>query len=229
MLNRWAPSTNNKYKRGWARREEWCRLHPESPAQPAIAFYIGLYFNDLVIDECKFGALTKASAGIRWGHLTAGFSNPMDNDFVKIVLEEAKRKVGRPPSAQKEPMSPEMVKTVVQCFGQGTNLLNHRTVVICLLGFSGFLRISELMNTQVKHLRFFTSHLEITIPKAKNDQLREGHIVHIKRLYSQFCPVHWLQDYLDRTGLKNSHNNYIISRLAKTGSSHKAHGYKPLA
>ena len=228
-MNRWAPSTNNKYQRGWTRWEEWCRLHPESPARPAIAFYIGLYFNDLVIEGCKFGTLTEASAAIRWGHLGFGFDNPMDNQFVNIVLEGAKREVGMPPSAQKEPMSPEMVKEVVQLFGQGTNLLHHRTVVICLLGFSGFLRISELLDIQIKHLTFLSSHLEILIPKAKNDQLRQGHIVHIKRLNSQFCPVQWLQAYLDRSGLITGENNYIISRLAKSRSGHRAYGYKPLA
>ena len=122
-----------------------------------------------------------------------------------------------------------MVKEVVQLFGQGTNLLHHRTVVICLLGFSGFLRISELLDIQIKHLTFLSSHLEILILKAKNDQLRQGHIVHIKRLNSQFCPVQWLQAYLDRSGLITGENNYIISRLAKSRSGHRAYGYKPLA
>ena len=69
-----------------------------------------------------------------------------------------------------------MAKTVVELFGQDGNILNPRTIVICLLAFSEFVRISELVNIQVKHLEFCTNHLEITIPKAKPDQLREGHV-----------------------------------------------------
>ena len=117
VLGRWAPATNAKYQRGWVRWEEWCRRHPESPARPAIAFYICLYLNDLVLDECKFGALNEAASGIRWGHLQAGFANPMDNEFVGIVLEGAKRKVGKP-------MTSDIAKKVAELFGQGSNLVH---------------------------------------------------------------------------------------------------------
>ena len=147
----------------------------------------------------------------------------------KHSLGGGKKKSRQAIKGSKRTMSPEMVKEVVQLFGQGTNLLHHRTVVICLLGFSGFLRISELLDIQIKHLTFLSSHLEIFIPKAKTTSLRQGHIVHIKRLNSQFCPVQWLQAYLDRSGLITGENNYIISRLAKSRSGHRAYGYKPLA
>ena len=153
----------------------------------------------------------------------------MDNAFVSIVLEGAKRVVGKPPSRQKEPMSAEMVRQVVDLFGQGSNLLHHRTVVICLLGFAGFLRVSELIEIRVKHLQFRQSHLEITIPKAKNDQMREGHIVHIARSFSQYCPVFWVSDYLEKAQLLLNGDNYVICRLAKTTLGHNAHGHRPLS
>ena len=225
---RWAPSTSTKYLGGWEKWESWCRMHPESPARPAVAFYICLYVNDLVLSKCKYGALNTAAASIRWGHLSWGLDNPMDNQFVAIVLEGAKRTVGKPPSQQKEPMTVEMAKQVTELFGRGSNLLEHRSVVICLLGFSGFLRISELIEIQIKHLKFFDSHLEITIPKAKNDQEREGHIVHIARTFSEHCPVQWVGNYLAETGLGDEDENYLICRLAKTSRGHNAHGNRPL-
>ena len=110
---RWASSTTQKYAAGWEKWERWCRIHPESPARPAIAFYICLYINDLVLGECKYGALTTAASGIRWGHLSWGLENPMDNEFVNIVLEGAKRVVGKPASQQKEPLTVDMAKRVV--------------------------------------------------------------------------------------------------------------------
>ena len=125
-------------------------------------------------------------------------------------------------------MTAEMAKKVVELLGIGNNLLHHRTVVICLLGFSGFLRISELIEIQVRHLSFLDSHLEITIPKAKNDQMREGHIVHIARTHTEHCPVYWLRKYLQDTGLQCDENNYVVSRLAKTRTGHNAHGHRPL-
>ena len=65
-----------------------------------------------------------------------------------------------------------MAKAVAELFREDPSLVNHRTVAICLLAFSGFMRISKLVDTQVKHLKFATEHLEITIPKPKMDQLR---------------------------------------------------------
>ena len=118
VMGRWAPATNVKYQRGWDKWEEWCRRYPESPVRPASAFYICLYINDMVLQDCKFGALTEAASGIRWGHLQVGFANPMDNEFIGIVLEGAKRKVGKPTSCQKEPMTSDMAKKVVELFGQ---------------------------------------------------------------------------------------------------------------
>ena len=91
--------------------------------------------NDLVLDHCKYGALTSASV----------MSNPMENEFVKIVLEGAKRTMGKPLSQQKEPMTVDMAKQVVEFLGLGDSLLHKRSVVICLLVFSGFLWISELI------------------------------------------------------------------------------------
>ena len=153
----------------------------------------------------------------------------MQNDFLSITLEGAKRTIGKPPSQQQEPMSAEMAKQVMDRFGRSENVVHRRTALICLLGFSGFMRISELIAIQVKHLQFKHGHLEILIPQAKNDQQREGHIIHIKMVEPAYCPVQALKQYLALTQLDRDEENYIISRLAKTKNGHNAHGRKPLA
>ena len=227
---RWANSTTEKYSRAWVKWESWCSTHTESPARPASTFYIALYINDLVLGGCKYGALDAASSGIRWGHITTGLPNPMDDLFLSTVLEGAKRTVGKPKgNGQKEPMSADMAKQIVSYFGHKPNLLHHRLVVVCLLGFSGFLRISELVAIQLEHLRFTSTYLDITIPKAKNDQQREGHVVTIARTGTPFCPVDWVERYLQATGLDSDSNNYLISRLSKTRKGHNAHGSRPLS
>ena len=183
----------------------------------------------MVMDRCKFGALDAAASGIRWGHLVVGLSNPMDNLFVQTVLEGAKRVVGKPRGEnQKEPMSLEMVQQVVTYYGPNPNLIAHRVIVVCLLGFSGFLRISELVAIQIQHLTFSVSELQILIPKAKNDQMREGHKVFISRAESNCCPVRWVQTYIEATGLSKDKENFLISRLSKTRKGHNAHGKQPL-
>ena len=176
------------------------------------------------------GTLDAAAAGIRWGHVKDGWPNPGDNVFVKTALEGARRTVGRTKnSRQKEPFTTDMAKKVVQKYGYSSNLLHHRSVVICLLGFAGFLRISELLHIQMGDVLFTSSHLEITIPKAKNDQVRQGHVVYISRTGSPYCPVSWTEKYIKKTELAKSDDNYLICRLNKTRSGHRADGRRKLS
>ena len=144
-------------------------------------------------------------------------------------MEGARRVIGKPPSQEKDLINTDIAKTVLETFRQDTNLVHQRMVIICLLAFSSFLRISELVNIQVKHLTFTNNHLEIIIPKSKMDQQRQGHILHMNRSDSPYCLVQWLTIYLNRTDLIKDSENFIISRLAKTGTGHNAHGEKQLA
>ena len=92
---RWAESTTEKYDKAWQKWVLWCQEYPESAKLPANTFYIPLFFNDMVLDSCKYGALEAAALGIRYGHIIAGFANPLENLFVKAALEGAKRIVGK--------------------------------------------------------------------------------------------------------------------------------------
>ena len=143
----------------------------------------------MVLDDCKLGTLNSAASGIRYGHVIAGYSNPMENIFVKTAVEGAKRTIGNGNGKrQKEPVTTDMIKAIVTTYGfsQPQNLIHLRFVIACLLGFSGFLRISELLEIRVRELTFDKECMKILIPKAKNDQMREGHIVHISRTNSDY-------------------------------------------
>ena len=204
--------------------------HPESCPLPADPFYIALYINDLVLTQCAPGALTSAVCGIRYGHVTSGLRNPADNLFVKI-LEGAQRTVGRnsPPKIhrQKEPVTMDMVKAIVDMYASPFNLLHHRFILTCLLGFTGFLRISELLEIRIRNIAFHDDCVKIVIPKSKTDQVREGHIVHIVRSNGSYCPVSWLERYISDANLRQP-NYFLICRLSKTKEGHLAKGIHPL-
>ena len=89
-------------------------------------------------------------------------------------------------------------------------------MAICLVGFSGFLRISEFSAMQIRHVVFTFTHVAVTIPKAKYDQSRERHIGHMPRSGSRYCLVHWLEKYINATGLSRDSNTFVISRLDNT-------------
>jgi len=131
-------------------------------------------------------------------------------------------------SKKKDPFTPEMIKFIVNFYGSvNANLYELRFLIICLLCFSGFLRISELLNTKVKDLKFYCDYLTVTLEKSKTDQLREGNIVFISKTNSSFCPVVHTKSYIENAQLDS--DDYLISRLVKTEHGHKAVGSKKVA
>ena len=102
-----------------------------------------------------------------------------------------------------------MIKTLVTKYG-GEN-------------FSGFLRIDELLDVKLNHMKIQESHLEIVILKSKTDQHREGHVVYISRIKSEYCPVKYLEVYLQKTklGISNDKESPLIRPIFKTKSGHK--------
>ena len=122
-----------------------------------------------------------------------------------------------------------MINQLVLLYSSSNNLVHMRFLIICLLGFTGFLRVSELAAIQIKDITFFYDYVNITIPKSKTDQLREGHIVHISKTYGLSCPVYWTDKYLKATNLITQPESYLICRLAKTKHGHNALGKHPLS
>ena len=167
--------------------------------------------------------------GIRYGHVISGLQNPADNLFVKTVLEGAQRTVGKSTiHRQKEPVTPSMVKAVVDMYASPLNLLHHRFIITSLLGFTGFLRISELLEIRIQDIEFHDDYVRIVIPKSKNEQVREGHIVHIIRSNSSYCTASWLERHISNANLRQLHY-FLICRLSKRKKRILPKAYTPYA
>ena len=222
MKSAYAESTIDKYKPAWKKWLNWSEQFEEVNSCPADAFHVALYFNDLVINESSHSAIVNAYHGIRWGHINTGYDSPTDSQFVKVAFEGAKR-LSEKGNNQKDPIDPEMLKQLVNYFGFTGNILHLRFIVVCLLGFGGFFRISELLSIQVKHITFFNEYVDILIEQSKCDQLREGHIVKISKTGKTTCPVYWLNKYLDVTELRDKKEGFLICRLYATKKGHNVH------
>ena len=75
-----------------------------------------------------------------------------------------------------------MIKALVAKYGgKSSTIPDFRFLLTCLLGFTGFLRIEELLDFKLKLIELQETHLEILIPKSKPDQHRERHVVYILR------------------------------------------------
>ena len=74
--------------------------------------------------------------------------------------------------------------------------LDLRFFVVCLIGFTGFFRIQELLDVQLQHIAWLPDHIQIYLPHSKVDQHRDGDTVFIARTGTKYCPVAPIQTYI---------------------------------
>ena len=147
----------------------WCKgFKPEISSLPASDTHIALYIIHLAQDHKSSSVIHSSLQAISWAHSLAGFKDPCDSVLVKTTKEGAIRETSKPVT-KKEPISPEHLKLLVKTFGKDDNLYNLRTLCMCLLGFAGFLRFSELVNLRSADIDIRESCVELNIVKSKTD------------------------------------------------------------
>ena len=82
-----------------------------------------------------------------------GFNFPTDNPFVQLAFGGCQR-LCETETTKKEPIASDMIKTLVTKYG-GKNFAIPDLIFLstCLLGFAGFLRIDELLDVKLKHIK----------------------------------------------------------------------------
>ena len=151
------------------------------------------------------------------------FNSPTDNPFLQLAFEGCQR-LCETEIPKKEALTSDMIKTLVTKYGGNNSTIpDLRFLLTSLLGFAGFLRVDELLDVKLKHIKIPESHLEIAIPKSKTDQHREGHVVYISRIKSECCLVKSLEAHLQKVELdvSNDKESPLICRIFKTKSGHK--------
>ena len=79
------------------------------------------------------------------------------------------------------------------------------------LAFAGLLRFDDLIRIRRSDLVFHSDHLEISIAKSKNDQLRKGNMVLISDSPSDPSPVQLIKLHLSRLQIPDDCNKFIFS------------------
>ena len=215
-----APTTSDKYGRGWGRWVDWAQSKPEVTVLPADAFYVAIFLNHLVVANGTVGAIRDAVYGINWAHHAAGYNSPTEDPFVELVHKRAERLCGKP-RTKTDPLTAPFIKPLFDYYrpisGGHQNLKTLRFLLLALLGFAGFFRLAELLSTKLTNVHAHVDHLTIFLPKCKIDQVRQGNTVYISRLGSRYCPVGLLEDFLSAANitLHAAKDEHLIPRLIK--------------
>ena len=94
-------------------------------------------------------------------------SSPTYSDFVKKILEGAKRRLSVP-IKEKDTITPDLLSKMYDKMLSDIRLIyTQRTISTCSLAYSGFLRVSEWLNIQSCDILFDQIHMSVFIQKVK--------------------------------------------------------------
>ena len=165
-------------------------------AFPAKSEHVALYLQHLLDTTHSHSAVDSAIFGIQWAHHLAGLPSPTDSPIIQAVSRAAKRIMGTRVCNRKEPVSPDMIRKLVEKSNLD-NLLELRNVCIFILAFAGFFRIEEVLHIRYGDITFHSDYLTINVVRSKTDQLRKGSQVVISESSNvATCPVNHFRRYL---------------------------------
>ena len=189
VLSAKAQTTTLHYAYAWNRWKTWSKSKIGVAYLPAQPMCVALYLRDLLESAQTSSPIDTAIYSIRWGYSMAGLPSLTDHPIVKSTYEGCKIILAKP-RQPKEPIQPHMLQQLVDMHGHSTaSPADLRLLFIVLVGYSGFLRISEILAIQLKHIEIVSHGMSIFVPRRKNDQFRSGNTIHIARSGKSTCPV----------------------------------------
>ena len=194
------PTTTSKYLYAFLRWKRWADCHDEIVVFPVRYMDFALYLQHLDDTSGSKSAVEEAVNSVGWVHQLAGYPAVSESPLVRIVLDGLQRKLAKP-KVRKEPMTTDMMSTLVKSLGDVPSLTDVRLVAACLLAFSAFLRYDELAKLRCCDVTFSPLRMVVHIASSKTHQYRQGDNVLVARTGSATCPVEMLERYYTMAAL----------------------------
>ena len=212
-----ADSTTKKYLGAFRRWKLWAEARQGVPSFPAHDTHIALYLQHLSESVESTSAIEEAVNALSWLHQAAGLQPVSGAPLVQAALAGFRRILAKP-KVRKEPVTAEMLKSMVDSAGPEPSLSEVRLLVVCLLAFAGFLRCEEVLKLECADVEFNTEGLVLKIVSSKTDQFREGAALVIARTGLCTCPVAMLERYFYMGGLCSGSHDKVFRAIVNTKS-----------
>ena len=125
------------------------------------------------------------------------------------MLEGLKRSLAKL-TIKKAPFTADMMKNIADDALREGSLASVCPAAMCLIGFAGFFRYSELSNIRLSNIEFNPSHLKIRVTESKGDQSDE---VVIARAGPPQCPVAMLKRYMEKAGISQGSEGFLFQGI----------------
>lgn len=195
---------------------------------------IAAYIADVSSSMKSDSAIITTAAALKWLHsLVNSKPNPVDSPLVQQILIAQKRKLHKPPH-QKEPISLDIVKMIVEKYGNlDSSLMQLRTACYVSLKFTLLFRHDEMAQLRASHIKQMPNgkDLEIYIPRSKTDVFREGSKTYISDTNDESSPVKLLHRYMSKCNLLIGQDDFLFTALSYQSSikSYKPVPHRPLS
>ena len=216
-----ATGTTDAYRRAFLRWRSFAASSDEIQAFPAKPEHVALYLQHVLDTTKSHSSVDSAIYGIQCAHNLADVPSPTNSSIVRAISRAAKRTIGTRVIYKKEPISPDMIRKLVD-ISNLDNLLELRNVCIFLLAYAGFFRIEEVLHIKYGDISFHSGYVIINLEVSKTYQLRKGNqVVIAESSNDDTCPVKIFKRYLSH--LESSPvgpSHYVFRALSKTRSGH---------
>jgi site-specific recombinase XerD len=210
-----ASNTIRAYRADWAHFTAWCEAHGQQslPASPdCVALYVAA-----LADTHKAASITRRLSSLSQAHQIAGFESPTKSAKVRLVMAGIRRSKGTAADA-KSPVLVEDLKRMIARLPE--TLLGVRDRALLLIGFCGAFRRSELVALDTADVTFTREGLTLMIRRSKTDQEAEGRKIGIPYAsHVETCPIRSLQEWLEKSGIKEGPIFRPINRHGKMASA----------
>lgn len=218
VLSSKAPSTTTKYCGAFNRWKRWAQSKQDVPGFPAKPFHVCLYLSFLTQKSASAAPVEEAVNALSWAHTVAVAEDPTKHPLISQVVAGAKRMLAKP-TVKKEPITPEILASLVREFGKPeATLTDVRTLAICLVSYAGFFRFNEIANLKESDVVIHQEHVEIFVESSKTDQFRDGAWVVIARTRTELCPVAMLSRYIGLANITGDPDKFLFRGLVNTNS-----------
>jgi integrase len=176
---------------------------------PADPLHVAVYLSELTLVS-RASTVLQAFSAIVWLHQISGLQDLRQHPLCAAVVSSALR--NNVPFNRKEPFTTDQITQLIETLKKDNTLSSKRLSAIILLGFSGFLRISETLNLRMSDFSFYSDHIEINISSSKTDIHREGNSVLISATGNITCPCAAVLTYIDSAKIPLSGSSDFIFR-----------------
>lgn len=132
-----ATGTTDAYRRAFLRWRSFAASSDEIQVFPAMPGHVALYLPHVLDTTKSHSSVDSAIYGIQWAHNLADVPAPTNSPIVRAISRASNRIIGTRVTNKKEPISPDMIRKLVD-FSSLDNLLELRNVCIFLLAYAGF-------------------------------------------------------------------------------------------